>query len=415
MIAVVAWGLVPTSALSAQGPSPVPGRTWSLAELLDSADVRSPAARAARLRVDSAAAEVRIARAWANPVLQANPNTPYQYITSAPLDVGPQRTWRTRTAAQGVTATRFDDADARRQLRLGVRSAWFDLLLARESAQLARDTRDALAAVARGDSARLRAGDIAERVLVRSALDLARAEAEIVAADGAVRQARVALADAAGLSRPDTVFDVAGSMAYRPLEAADQETLLDGAWRDRPDARAAEQRVTQAEAARRYAASLQMPVPQVSAVYQPTGPFELDQVWTFGRTSLWSLGLGVELPLWNRYAGSRDRAAAGQRLAEETARATLYQVRADVVAALAQVRASEALVRRYDGGLLAAARQALETAQVAWRAGATSYVEYLDAVRTWADTRGDYARALHDYWVGVSQLDAAVGRDLLVP
>ena len=54
----------------------------------------------------------------------------------------------------------------------------------------------------------------------------------------------------------------------------------------------------------------------------------------------------------------------------------------------------------------------LSTTRYAYRAGAASLLDLLEAVRTWLDTRGDYLTAVHDYWVNLYALDRAVGKDL---
>src|SRR5262249_29433844 len=54
----------------------------------------------ARLRLDSASAEQRIARALPNPTASGIANVPYQYSITAPIDLGPQRIFRTRAAGQ---------------------------------------------------------------------------------------------------------------------------------------------------------------------------------------------------------------------------------------------------------------------------------------------------------------------------
>mgnify|MGYP003345404561 CR=1 FL=1 len=65
----------------------------------------NPDLRTARLRDDSARAESRIARAYPNPSATIAPQVPYQYIVSAPLDIGPTRTNRVRAASAGLGAT----------------------------------------------------------------------------------------------------------------------------------------------------------------------------------------------------------------------------------------------------------------------------------------------------------------------
>jgi len=84
-----------------------------------------------------------------------------------------------------------------------------------------------------------------------------------------------------------------------------------------------------------------------------------------------------------------------------------------VATALDAYRSARGLAERYGGGLLAKADSVLETARYAYSTGATSLLDLLEAIRTYADTRADYNTAVHDYWVSVYALDRAVGKDIV--
>src|SRR5260370_555614 len=93
------------SGLLAQSP-PAPPAPPTMRDVLDPALRSNPDIVAARLRVDSADGEQRIARATPNPVVNPAPNQPWQYTASVPLDITPQRLFRTRAAARGTDAAR---------------------------------------------------------------------------------------------------------------------------------------------------------------------------------------------------------------------------------------------------------------------------------------------------------------------
>ena len=58
---------------------------------------------------------------------------------------------------------------------------------------------------------------------------------------------------------------------------------------------------------------------------------------------------------------------------------------------------------------------ALETARYAYAAGAISYVELLDAIRSDGQLRADAATAAHDYWVSAAAVMRALGRETTTP
>ena len=366
--------------------------------------------RSARLRADSARAEVRIARAWPNPAAAIAPATPYQYTIGAPFDLGPQRLYRVRAAGEGSAAAATDIRDAERQIRFAVRAAFYDLVLADTLREVTREAHDIFRDLLAADSARVRAGDAPESNLVKSELELAKSEAALAGAEATVRAARIALQLAVGITRPDTGFRVAGSLSVQAAPALDElaaADVPDSVVNLRADVFAASQRTRASEASRRYASWLLLPVPELTLVHQYDPPFNNNQAY--------AVGLGAQVPVWNWFSGERSRSAASlelSRVAEQRARA---QARAEVAAALDQYRAAALLARRLDRRLMDKAKGALETARYASSRGALSYVELLDAVRTYGEIRVDAATAGHDYWVSAYAVARSLDREVVRP
>lgn len=381
----------------------------TLKEVLAQAIAHNPDLRQARLRVDSASAERRIARAIPNPTLSAIPNAPYQYNATVPLDLGPERVFRTRAASAGGQAARFDLADVERQVRFEVRRAFYDLLLAEALARTASEQRDIFQQLLQADSIRVRTGDAPARDLVKSEVELARAEAELIRARSEVKASRVTLQLLMGTPAPDTAFAVAGDLTYRELTL----TPADSAAHDRPDLLAAQSRTGQARAARSLVTAGLLPAPAMTLTYQPDGGFDPKNFWTVGAAGRFSLGLELQLPLLSWNGGQRARATAAVEAAAAAEARTRQQISADQALARDQYQASRGLAARYQSGLLDRARTALDQARYAYQSGATSMLDLLDAIRTWGDTQGAAAQAFRDYWVSVAALSAAAGKDLI--
>ena len=391
--------VIPFSA-SAQTLPPAP----TLDEIVTIAKAVNPDVMLARLREDSAHGEQRIARALPAFSVAAVPQVPYQYSISAPIDVGPQRTYRTRAAGRGLLAAQVDIEDVQRQVVYAVRQAFYDQLLAEAQRDIARERRDIFRQLLATDSARLKSGDIPELNVTRSELELARAETDLTRADVATHSARLALQLLLGLRQPDTAFAVTGTLAFIPV-ALPADSLLAAVSEERPDVRAAQVRIDQSRSLLDLTTATLLPTPILSLVYQNGVPF--------GNGSNYALGVGLSLPLlyWN--GGERERARAGVDAADLEARHAEAQAANDVQAALDAYQAARGLAERYESGLLAKAQHALDMARYAYRTGATSLLDVLDAVRSYADTRSDYNTALHDYWISAYAIDRAVGKDLI--
>ncbi len=384
---------------SAQAPPPAP---LTLEQVLAVALRQSPDVLAARLREDSARAEQGIARALPNPTVGTLTGVPFQYSATQTFDLGPQRLFRTRAAARGSDAARFDLADVTRQTTFAVRQAFDDVLLAEALRDIAVERREIFRRLLAADSVRLRSGDVPERNVTTSEVRLARADADLTAAVANVHAARLALQLLMGITAPDTGFAVAGQLSYQPV-AIPTDSLDAIAEAERPDLKAADARVSQSRALASLATAALVPVPEITLSYQPAAPY------TTG--SNWAVGIGLSVPLFYWYGGERARSAVGVRSAELERRRSRAQVANDVATALDQVRAAQGLAERYQAGLLAKAQQALEEARYAYRSGASSLLDVLDAIQTYSDTRATYYTAVHDYWVGVYALSRAAGRD----
>lgn len=390
--------------LFAQAAPPAPP---TLREVLEIALRRNPDIEAARARVDSAHGEQRIARALPNPLLGSAPNQPWQYTLTLPLDVTPQRLFRTRAASRGTDAAVDDATDVERQVKFGVRQAFLDVLLAERQRDLAGERREIFRRLLAADSARLHAGDIPQRELTKAELEEARADADFLRAVGQVHAARLALQLLMGTATPDTGFQIAGDLTYRAVDVP-ADSLGQFAMRSRPDLRAAGERLEQGRANGALATASLFPLPVLTFSHS-TQVFPKGDVFSFGTRN--SVGIGFTFPLFYFNGGERKLARAALDQSRITIQRLDAEVANDVATALDAYRSMRTLCERYESGLLARAQTVLETARYAYGIGAVSLLELLDAIATYSDTRSDYDRAVHDYWVAVYGLTRATGRE----
>jgi len=73
------------------------------------------------------------------------------------------------------------------------------------------------------------------------------------------------------------------------------------------------------------------------------------------------------------------------------------------------VRSNDKIVSLYRSGYLDDAKQSRDIADFAYRHGAASLLDYLDAERTYRATQLGYRQALESYLQGLEQLREAVG------
>jgi cobalt-zinc-cadmium efflux system outer membrane protein len=387
---VVACGLLPVR-LAAQG--------LTLRQAVDSALRNNPDLGIARSLADSARSETRIAGALPNPQYAIIPNTPMQYAATIALDVGPQRIYRMRASDAGARAARMDVDEEARQVVLATQRAYYDVLLADARRTIVTDRRGIMRQLVLADSARVRAGDIPERALIRSVVELVRADADVARAAIDAQTVRLTLQGLMGVTSPDTALRLVDVLTD-PAVPVDTATTGDIIAR-RPDVAASRVREAQSVAAQHLAAAAVVPVPQLTVVRQYSAPFESGRYY--------ALGLGVEIPVFNQYRGQRERAAAGRDAATHARQRVELQASRDVRSAVAQFRAQQSLLAQYESGVIARVEQNVEATRYAYSRGATSLLEVLDALRAQQDVLTDYYTALRDYRVAGAALDAARG------
>jgi outer membrane protein, multidrug efflux system len=99
-------------------------------------------------------------------------------------------------------------------------------------------------------------------------------------------------------------------------------------------------------------------------------------------SSVWSLGLGVSVPLldWGRYRGLTDAAIARQHQATALYQQAVETAFREVADALSSVRLTSSAEQDYQASV-DAARRALRLSRMRYDAGYSPYLEVLDAQR----------------------------------
>jgi cobalt-zinc-cadmium efflux system outer membrane protein len=244
-------------------------------------------------------------------------------------------------------------------------------LLGQEKSLILRDTAGLFARSMDAAEKRLAAGDIAGADLARMRVDALRAANEARMAEA--ERAQAALAYLIGAERSSRQLQASDRFPEPGVIAALDPGLIDA----RPDVRAAEARVKAAESARELARSLRTRDVSVGVQFEhfPTGPND-------GASN--SYGFGVSIPLFLRhsYEGELRRAEVDLGATRDNLERVRALARGEMERAWSELQSASERVTRYDSGLLQEARRAAEAAEFAYRNGALSIMDLLDARRT---------------------------------
>ncbi|CAN5504028.1 hypothetical protein BH10PSE18_BH10PSE18_41510 [soil metagenome] len=424
--------LLTTAALAAglacaqaqQTPTPSATRVLTLAEVLRAARDTTEVA-VARQSVRAAEADVQAADHAPAPVLSTKLSSidlqngigagaPGRKRIDTALGIdwtwerGGKRMARTQTAQRAVEAAQGDLDETRVQQSIAAGSAFYDLLAAQDRLQEVGEIERSAAQLSASAQRRVQAGDLPAQDASRVQIESERSRVDTRAAQLERDRAQIALAQLLGpaqasngqplasvasvASVTSTMADpsawpasaIATATATMPAIDADIDALVDS----RADVRAAAARIAAAEAA--------LAVAEAQRSADVTLGVSLDH---YPGTSNRLLEVRASMPLnWGyRFEGEIGRAQAQLMQAQDL----LAQARLDARLDLQRVRTEADIQARrwqaFEADILSRARQVADSAELAYRKGAMSLSDLLDARRTLRTTQLDAITARADH------------------
>jgi cobalt-zinc-cadmium efflux system outer membrane protein len=312
---------------------------------------------------------------------------------------GGKRGLRVDAAGFAREAAERDLADVVRAQHLELHSAYYNLQHAQQKQAISRDTVALLGKTLEAAQLRLKAGDIASSELARIHVDALRVQNDDTAAQAERRKAQLALAFILGIDAyANSIIAVDPWPEPQSLPQAPSLEELVGR---RPDLRAAQARVAAAEKRRDLARALRTRDVIVGAQYERFPPEPNTNN---------SVGIGVTIPLFTNYLfeGEIRRAEAELQAARDNLDKVHAQVLTEVGKSRSELDSALERVRRFQDVLLKQAQKAADAGEFAYRQGAVSVVELLDARRTFYATRLEAAAAQAEYAQALSAWRAAL-------
>jgi cobalt-zinc-cadmium efflux system outer membrane protein len=310
---------------------------------------------------------------------------------------GRKRQRRLQAAQDQTAVTRAQVADAERTLAFNVGQQFVSVLLAESTLQFALQDLQSFQKTVDIGAAQLKAGSISEGDYLKISLQLLQFQTDVSTARLARVQALVGLREFLGYDAVPANFDVIGDLAYQPLKA-NQEDLQTRALRDRPDFRAAVLGIT--------AAQSQILLAKANGKVDVNGTYDFTHVSGENTASLF---VNFALPVFNRNQGEIARTGYALTQAQEQQQAASDTVLSDVANAYEAVRSNDEIVQLYISGYLKQAGESRDISEYAYRRGAASLLDFLDAERSYRAIQLAYRQALASYMTALEQLKEAVG------
>lgn len=410
----------PASAALVTKPQPKPGKqTTRLISITDAVSIflqQNLQLVAARYDINSAEAEKLTARIRPNPQISVtladvplefnpqifNPQT-FDYSIAQTIEMGGKRQKRIDVADAQTEVAQAQFETAVWQLTNDVKKKFYAVLLARSLYDLAKENQTTFEQIVEHTRDVFKLGEI-------SGLDLQRLEVEKLKFDtdlaNTERDYEVALRDlrvALGGDYRTMEIQVSGESDYYQSYDFTFDDLRDKALAARPDLKVAKLTEKAADASIRLQDAQKVPDITVAA--------GVEQVRQGGST--YNVGVSIPLPLTDRNQGERAKARIDKERAQNQEQQVTNQVISDVDKALAAFNIQKRRVELYRTGVLAKVTNIQTMTEVSLKAGESSTLELLDAIRTRRDTLASFYQTIFDYQSALLDLELATATPIL--
>jgi cobalt-zinc-cadmium efflux system outer membrane protein len=391
------------------------GVTISMDEAIQMALQHNHSLMAARTAIQQSQAEETTANLRPNPVLLGDSQflpifQPSQFSAdyldnTAQFDLGlsylferGQKRQHRLQAAKDVTAvTRSQVTDNERSLSFNVASLFINVELAESTLELANQDLKSFQDTVNISEERYKAGDTGEDDLLKMKLQMLQFQMDVSAAKLSRVQALSDLRQLLGYESIGPDYDVNGSFDYQAVNG-NLDDFQAKALANRPDLQASQLGIN--------AANSQLALQKSIGKRDVTGQVSYTHL---GYTNDLSLFGQIQLPLFDRNQGEIARAGFAVTQAQELERFASGQVLTDVRDAFEALHANDQIVTLYRSGYLDDAQQSLDITDYAYKHGAASLLDFLDAERSNRATQLGYRQALASYLLALEQLREAVG------
>jgi len=394
----------------------------SFDQLAQTAMVQNKSLQAAREQLRQAEGRLKQAQLRPNPTLDASRTTDVLFANegetgfgitlSQPFELGGKRGKRMQVAEAEVELAKAAIADTERQLMGQLRTAY--LRAAETSARLnfferSRGLNQQMAQVM---AVRLSSGDASRLESHLLQAENNRVEAQRLSAEGELVQEMLELRKLAGMSPTESIS--LQSLSTTVVASRETETdLIETAFRNRPDLRAARVREALANAGVLLARAQVAPTivgfvrygrdPNISSFGTATQPR------TFERDSVLEFGVSIPLPLWNREQGNIREAASRVSQATAEREALENTIRMEVTAASRRYESATRSLDLIRSGVVSETEAGFSITQLAYRLGDAKLTDVIFQQRSLIEAQMAELVAQAELEIAQANLELALG------
>jgi len=313
-----------------------------------------------------------------------------------------KRELRLDTAKKSTEIAASTYSDQERNLLFNLRNSFVQTLQAKAVLQNAKENLEYWDHELDVNRTRFRAGDLAQVDLDRLELQRVQFESDFETSMVNLRTAKIQLLQLLNDRTPVDQFDVSGPYEFseRLLPLEQFRTI---ALEARPDLKAAVQNVELAKANHQLAVANGSTDPTISLDFARNPPIPA------------YLGVSVSIPLriFDRNQGEKARTELDIGRNEKLREAAQAQVFNDVDSSYFTLASSTTLLKTYRDKYLKLSTDVRDKMAFSYMNGGASLLDYLDAEKSYRDTRLAYLNLVGSFLTAAAQMNLAAGREVI--
>ena len=323
--------------------------------------------------------------------------TEFDAAVAFTIERGHKRQARVQAARDQTAVQRSLVSDDERTLTFNVAQQFLGALLAKSTLDFAQQDLASFQQTVDVSESQYKAGAISEGDLLKIKLQLLQFQSDVSNAKLQLVQAKAGLRELMGYDAVPADYDLIGELAYKPLHMNKEDFQL-MALKQRPDFIAAQQSIVAAQSQYKLAKANGKRDLTASAGYT-----------RLANANNASFIFNIEIPVFDRNQGEIARAHYGITQSEEAKTAAEQTVMTDVATAYETVKTGTSIIQLYESGYLKQAADSRDISEYAYKRGAASLLDFLDAERSYRSVGLAYRQALATYMLALEELREAVG------
>jgi len=385
-------------------------RNFNLEEIINLGLKNNPLLLANREEVEAKKAAFQASKRLFNPEIEYHrgKGKPYDsgekvntegFSVTQPLENPFKRSHRIRTFEKRWEAAQFLFNSYRLKIIYEIKSLFYKTLLLKDKSELALMNLNSLKKIHQLILKRSQLGEVRELEAIKLYVETLKAQNELNRVQTELQLAKEELNKFLGNTLPSD-FSLLGKLSYESVSFT-EKSLIEKVLLSHPQISKKEKDWEAAQSNLSHIRWQRFPDFALSGFSNK----EID-----GQNT--GIGISLEIPLWNFKAKEIAEAQSLAFQQEEELKALRMELRTEIKIKLNQLRLSKQTIELFQSGLLKEAEASLKIAEVSYKQGEISLIDYLDSQRTYYSILKDYQDSLYDWNVNKASLEKSIGEDI---